>query len=343
MRHMPSADEDWDDEEWDDEEWDDNSDSGTKIIVFTNLRIAIGVSLVILLLVSSMIFTNFGFYSGAGTLTLLIDVNEGKDENDVTFTFSVFAASPAFGKLAKEGSYKVIVTPSSVEYYDSPIQVSQGSFSLDDSGKTSVSISYSDLFEMNGNYMVEIELGGQKATDSVTLNKFADSALFDLVLFDGSEPIDKDSEGIITNLHFFSEILNKEDSSSGESIMVVPSVSGQITVYHSEEIFDSGKGEEYWDNDDSRDPLLVEVIDFEFSGDQMKLTYQSGNIEDGAAFNPILFDIDEIYGAEGSGDYALTIEFTNNLGTDNSPKSGQSIWKWFHICDVKDGACDGNN
>jgi hypothetical protein len=93
MRHMPSADEDWDDEEWDDEEWDDDSDSGTKLIVFTNLRIAIGVSLVILLLVSSMIFTNFGFYSGAGTLTLLIDVNEGKDENDVTFTFSVFAAS----------------------------------------------------------------------------------------------------------------------------------------------------------------------------------------------------------------------------------------------------------
>ena len=184
---MSSADEEWDDEDWDDDDddnWETDLDSSTKFFIVTNLRIAIGVSLIILLLICSTVFTNFGFYSGAGSLTLLIDVNEGKDDNDVLFTFSVFGTSPAFGKLSEEGSYWVFLTPSSVDYSGSSIEVAKGSFSLDGSGKTSVSIPYSDLFEMNGEYIVKVELGNKKDTDSVFLNKFSESSVLDLVLFD---------------------------------------------------------------------------------------------------------------------------------------------------------------
>ena len=50
---------------------------------------------------------------------------------------------------------------------------------------------------MNGNYNLQVELGSQKATDSVILNKFSESAVADLVQFDGSKPLDKD-DGVIT-------------------------------------------------------------------------------------------------------------------------------------------------
>ena len=81
-------------EEWDDEDWDDMDDSESSLSfisdmpLLTNMRIAIGVSLVILLLLCSMVFTNFGLYYGAGGLSVLIDVNEGKDTSDRTFNFN---------------------------------------------------------------------------------------------------------------------------------------------------------------------------------------------------------------------------------------------------------------
>ena len=339
---MQSADEEWDD--MDEEDWEDEGDSSFNLFLVTNTRIAIGVTLVILLLLCSVIFTNFGFYSGAGSLAVLIDVNEGKDASDDTFTFNILATSPSFGKLAKEGSYKVSVTPSAVEGSDSSVTAASGSFSLDDNGRSTVSISYSDLFMMNGEYTVQVELGSQKDTDSVSLNKFAESSVIDIFRFDGSEPIDKDS-GLITNLHFNSELLqsSKIDSSTDQSVIVVPSVTGTITIYHSEEVFDNGKDEDYWDNDGSRNPVVVEVLDFIYSGDTLKMTYDSGNFEDGPNFNPVIFDISEFYDVEGSGDYAISIEFSNDLGTDDSTKSGQSTWKWFHICKVQNGECDGNN
>ena len=47
---------------------------------------------------------------------MLIDVNEGKDANDNTFTFNILATSPAFGSLAKDGKYTIINLPNSVDY-----------------------------------------------------------------------------------------------------------------------------------------------------------------------------------------------------------------------------------
>ena len=37
----------------------------------------------------------------------------------------------------------------------------------------------------------------------------------------------------------------------------------------------------------------------------------------------------------------MVIEFTNDLGSDTSSKEGQSFWKWFHVCEVKNSECDG--
>ena len=42
-------------------------------------------------------------FSGAGSISVLIDVNEGKDASDNTFTFNILATSPAFGSLRKGG------------------------------------------------------------------------------------------------------------------------------------------------------------------------------------------------------------------------------------------------
>ena len=337
-------------EDWDDEDWDDMDDSSTSAIrrieqtpLFTNMRIAIGVSLVILLLLCSMVFTNFGLYYGAGGLSVLIDVNEGKDTSDRTFNFNILATSPTFGMLAKEGSYKILVSPSSIDYTAGSVTVASSSFTLNDDGRGSVSISYSDLFTMNGDYVVQVELGSKKATDSVTINKFAETAIADLALFDGSQPLDKD-EGVVINLQFLSENTTQLDSSTGGTVIarntVIPWATGQITLYHSEEVFDNGKGEDYWNTDGSRDPESVEIINFVHSGDKMTFTYDSGAVDNTL---PFILDTSEFYEKAGSGDYAMIIEFSNDLGSDTSPKSGKSFWKWFHICEVKNSECDGNN
>ena len=329
-------------DDWDDEDWDDDvSDSNLPPVLVTNMKIAIGASLVILLLLCSMIFTNFGLYYGAGSLSVLIDVNEGKDTSDRNFDFNVLATSPAFGMLAKEGSYKVLVSPSSINHTGDSITVTSGSFTLNDEGRGSVSIQYSDVFTVNGDYIVKVECGSQKATDSVTLNKFAESAVADLPLFNGENPLDKD-EGIIVNLQFLSEIITQSSSSQDEKITVIPWATGKITLYHSEEIFDDGKGkgEDYWNNDGSREPESIEIIDFVHSGDMMTFTYDSGTVNNKL---PFILDVSEFYGEKGSGDYAMVIEFTNDLGSDASLKTGQSFWKWFHVCEVKNSECDGNN
>lgn len=335
-------------EEWDDEDWDDMDDSESSLSfisdmpLFTNMRIAIGVSLVILLLLCSMVFTNFGLYYGAGGLSVLIDVNEGKDTSDRTFNFNILATSPTFGMLAKEGSYKILVSPSSIDYTDGSATVASGSFTLNDDGRGSVSISYSDVFTMNGDYVVQVELGSKKATDSVTINKFAETAIADLVLFDGSQPLDKD-EGVVINLQFLSENTTQLDSSAGGTVIarntVIPWATGQITLYHSEEVFDDGKGEDYWNTDGSRDLESVQIINFVHSGDKMTFTYDSGTVDNTL---PFILDTSEFYGVKGSGDYAMIIEFSNDLGSDTLPKSGKSFWKWFHICEVKNNECDGD-
>ena len=330
-------------DDWDDDWDDDVPDSPIPSVLFTNMRIAIGVSLVILLLLSSMIFTNFGLYYGAGSLSVLIDVNEGRDTSDKNFDFSILATSPAFGMLAKEGSYKVLVSPSSINHTGGSVTVTSGTFTFNGEGRGSVTMLYSDVFTVNGNYTVQVECGSQKATDTVTLNKFAETAIAELPLFNGEKPLDKD-EGIVVNLQFLTELVGATEEAPGEGLdgrtTVIPWATGTITLYHSEEIFDSGKGHDYWNTDGSREPEPAEVIDFVHTGDVMIFTYESGTVDNQL---PFILDTSEFYDGPGSGDYAMIIEFTNDLGSDNSLKTGQSFWKWFHVCEVKNSECDGDN
>lgn len=332
------SEEDWDDgEDWDDDYDDSDSSSILDMELATKMKLAGAVGIALLIILSSTIFTNFGFYSGAGSISVLIDVNEGKDASDNTFTFNILATSPAFGSLEKEGKYTIVNVPSSVDFSGSPISAHSGTFSLNDEGRGSVSIAYSDLFKMNGNYNLQVELGSQKATDSVILNKFSESAVADLVEFDGSKPLDRD-DGVITNMHFSSEIIDDPDSNLDKSIIIIPSVTGTITIYFSEELFEEGEDESYWDSDNGRDPEVVETIQFSYFGDQMSVVYESGASDEGPNFNPFIFETSEFYGS--SGDYAIVIEFTNDLGSDDSVKQGQSNWKWFHICNTNsDGSC----
>ena len=75
----------------------------------------------------------------------------------------------------------------------------------------------------------------------------------------------------------------------------------------------------------------------------MTLTYESGNID---STLPFILDTSEFYDTKGSGDYAMVIEFTNDLGSDTSLKTGQSFWKWFHVCQLdsnNDKKCDGDH
>ena len=96
--------------------------------------------------------------------------------------------------------------------------------------------------------------------------------------------------------------------------------------------------EDYWDSDNDREPEVVETIQFSYFGDQMSVIYESGATEEGPNFNPFIFETSEFYG--DSGDYAIVIEFTNDLGSDVTEKQGQSNWKWFHICNTNsDGTC----
>ena len=331
-------DDDWDDdEEWEEDYDDSESSSFLDMELASKMKLAGAVGIVLLIILSSTIFTNFGFYSGAGSISVLIDVNEGKDASDNMFTFSILATSPAFGSLAKDGKYTITNVPNSVGYSGGSISALSGSFDLGDDGRGSVSIAYLDFFKMNGKYNVEVELGSQKSTDSVILNKYSESAVADLVQFDGSKPLDRD-DGVITNMHFSSEVIDNPDSNLDIPVIIIPSVTGTITIYFSEELFEEGEDESYWDSDNGRQPEVVETIQFSYFGDQMSVVYESGASEEGPNFNPFIFDTSEFYG--NSGDYAIVIEFTNDLGTDVTAKQGQSNWKWFHICNTSsDGTC----
>ena len=78
---IPEEDE-WD-EDWEEDEYEESTGSFlSDMSVASKMKMAGGAAFVILLLLSSMIFTNFGFYSGAGNLAVLIVVNEGKDPGD---------------------------------------------------------------------------------------------------------------------------------------------------------------------------------------------------------------------------------------------------------------------
>ena len=64
---------------------------------------------------------------------------------DRTFTFNILATSPSFGSLSTEGDFTISVSGS---------QVYSGKFELNDEGRGSISLDYSEFFTVNGDYII---------------------------------------------------------------------------------------------------------------------------------------------------------------------------------------------
>ena len=326
-------------EEWDDEDWEDD-DSGSSFIsdmsVGSKMKLAGAGALVLMILIFAMVSQNFGFYYGAGSLTVLIDVNEGKDPGDRTFNANIWATSPAFGMLAKEGSYTIT--------FNGANQAS-GNFDLSAEGRASISVDYESFFVTNGAYTLNVEIGSQTSSNSVTIDRFADSVSGSVSNFDGEYPLDKDSP-VIINMQF--------TAANSEVGYINPWVSGTVKVYHYENAFNEGQGENYWNDDSERGNTagnwnLVNTIQLDVNSDAGSYSYSSGGTTDFYAVEippynlNLIIDVDKFYDEEGSGDYTLVFDFSNDFGEDTSSKDGRSSWKWFHLCETKDnGECKNN-
>ncbi len=324
-------------EEWDDEDWDDDSGSSfiSDMSVGSKMKLAGAGALVLVILIFAMVSQNFGFYYGAGSLTVLIDVNEGKDPGDRTFNANIWATSPAFGMLAKEGSYTIT--------FNGANQAS-GNFDLSAEGRASISVDYESFFVTNGAYTLNVELGSQTSSNSVTIDRFADSVSGSVSNFDGEYPLDKDSP-VIINMQF---------TAANSESYINPWVSGTVKVYHYENAFNEGQGASYWNDDSERGNTagnwnLVNTIQLDVNSDSGSYSYSSGGTTDFYAVEippynlNLIIDVDKFYDEEGSGDYTLVFDFSNDFGEDTSSKDGRSSWKWFHLCETKDnGECKNN-
>ena len=337
---MQSADEEWEDEEWEDE---DDSSFFSGISIASRMKIGGATAIVVLLLLCSMIFTNFGFYSGAGSLSVLIDVNEGKDPGDRTFNANILATSPTFGMLAGEGEYSIL--------FGGSAQFS-GKFEVNDEGRGSFEVDYENFFVSNGEYTLKTKLGSQESTDRVTLNRIADSLTAEVVSFDGVTdeteavyPIDKDST-INLNMQF--------TASDSTINFINPWVSGTAKVYHYEQPFNEDQGKNYWDDDSehggsAESGTLVDTITFDIDSSGGTYRYSSGEnvnfdeIQVGQVSLSLRLDPSQFYGEEGSGDYTVVFDFTNDFGSDTSSFDGRTYWAWFHVCETgSNGKCSGN-
>jgi hypothetical protein len=325
-------------EEWDDEDWDDDSGSSfiSDMSVGSKMKLAGAGALVLMILIFAMVSQNFGFYYGAGNLTVLIDVNEGKDPGDRTFNANIWATSPAFGMLAKEGSYTIT--------FNGANQAS-GNFDLSAEGRASISVDYESFFVTNGAYTLNVEIGSQTSSNSVTIDRFADSVSGSVSNFDGEYPLDKDSP-VIINMQF--------TAANSEVGYINPWVSGTVKVYHYENAFNEGQGENYWNDDSERGNTagnwnLVNTIQLDVNSDAGSYSYSSGGTTDFYAVEippynlNLIIDVDKFYDDKGSGDYTLVFDFSNDFGEDTSSKDGRSSWKWFHLCETKDnGECNND-
>ena len=340
-------------EEWDDEDWDDDSGSSfiSDMSVGSKMKLAGAGALVLVILIFTMVSQNYGFYYGAGSLTVLIDVNEGKDPGDRTFNGNIWATSPAFGMLAKEGSYTIT--------FNGANQAS-GNFDLSAEGRASISVDYESFFVTNGAYTLNVEIGSQTSSNSVTIDRFADSVSGSVSNFDGEYPLDKDSP-VIINMQF--------TAANSEAGYINPWVSGTVKIYHYGNGFNEGQGESYWNDDSdhggSPDGTPVETIQFDINSDGGSYSYSNGKtiVMEAVEIPPYNLNIiidenhfdtsesnddnndgtpdDYFYDVEGKGDYSLVLEFTNDFGEDTSSKDGRSYWKWFHLCETKDnGKCE---
>ena len=325
-------------EDWDDEDWDDDSGSSfiSDMSVGSKMKLAGAGALVLVILIFTMVSQNYGFYYGAGSLTVIIDVNEGKDPGDRTFNANIWATSPAFGMLAKEGSYTIT--------FNGANQAS-GNFDLSAEGRASISVDYESFFVTNGAYTLNVELGSQTSSNSVTIDRFADSVSGSVSNFDGEYPLDKDSP-VIINMQF---------TAANSESYINPWVSGTVKVYHYENAFNEGQGASYWNDDSERGNTagnwnLVNTIQLDVNSDSGSYSYSSGGTTDFYAVEippynlNLIIDVDKFYDEEGSGDYTLVFDFSNDFGEDTSSKDGRSSWKWFHLCETKDnGECKNND
>ena len=325
-------------EEWDDEDWDDDSGSSfiSDMSVGSKMKLAGAGALVLVILIFTMVSQNYGFYYGAGSLTVIIDVNEGKDPGDRTFNANIWATSPAFGMLAKEGSYTIT--------FNGANQAS-GNFDLSAEGRASISVDYESFFVTNGAYTLNVEIGSQTSSNSVTIDRFADSVSGSVSNFDGEYPLDKDSP-VIINMQF---------TAANSESYINPWVSGTVKVYHYENAFNEGQGASYWNDDSERGNTagnwnLVNTIQLDVNSDSGSYSYSSGGTTDFYAVEippynlNLIIDVDKFYDEEGSGDYTLVFDFSNDFGEDTSSKDGRSSWKWFHLCETKDnGECKNND
>jgi len=337
MTNMQSADEDWEDEDW--EDFDDDSDFSGMPLSF-GIKPVLVTAFVIFILICSMVFQNFGFYFGAGSLSVLIDVNEGKDPGDRTFNANVLATSPIFGMLSTEGEYSI--------YFNGAKQIS-GKFEINDQGRGSFDVDYENFFVSNGEYILKTALGSQESTDRVIIDRMADSLRAEVVSFDGvtdndeaNYPIDKDSS-INLNMQF--------TSSDAQINFVNPWVTGTAKVYHHEQPFNEDQGKDYWDDDSdhggsAEQGSLVETISFDIDSSGGTYSYSSGtssnfnDIQVGQVSLSLILDTSEFYDSEGSGDYTVVFDFTNDFGSDTSTFDGRTYWAWFHVCETKsNGQC----
>ena len=329
---IPEEDE-WD-EDWEEDEYEESTGSFlSDMSVASKMKMAGGAAFVILLLLSSMIFTNFGFYSGAGNLSVLIDVNEGKDPGDRTLDANILATSPAFGMLKTEGEYEVSFEGA---------KKASGKFDLNDDGRGSIEVDYEKFYVGNGQYTLTIEIGSQKSSDTVILNRVADSVSGSVTNFDGDYPIDKDSP-VIINMQFTAQ--------NAETNYIHPWVQGTVKIYHYKTSFNEEQGESYWNDDSERGDNsdnwnLVDTIQLDVNSDSGTYSYSSGGTTDFYAVEippynlNLILDTEKFYGEEGSGDYTLVFDFTNELGDDTSSKDGRTDWAWFHICETgTNGKC----
>ena len=326
-------------EEWDDEDWEDD-DSGSSFLsdmsMASKMKMAGAGAFVLVILIFTMVSQNYGFYYGAGSLTVIIDVNEGKDPGDRTFNANIWATSPAFGMLAKEGSYTIT--------FNGANQAS-GNFDLSAEGRASISVDYESFFVTNGAYTLNVEIGSQTSSNSVTIDRFADSVSGSVSNFDGEYPLDKDSP-VIINMQF---------TAANSESYINPWVSGTVKVYHYENAFNEGQGASYWNDDSERGNTagnwnLVNTIQLDVNSDSGSYSYSSGGTTDFYAVEippynlNLIIDVDKFYDEEGSGDYTLVFDFSNDFGEDTSSKDGRSSWKWFHLCETKDnGECKNND
>ena len=325
-------------EEWDDEDWEDDSGSSfiSDMSMASKMKLAGAGAFVLVILIFTMVSQNYGFYYGAGSLTVIIDVNEGKDPGDRTFNANIWATSPAFGMLAKEGSYTIT--------FNGANQAS-GNFDLSAEGRASISVDYESFFVTNGAYTLNVELGSQTSSNSVTIDRFADSVSGSVSNFDGEYPLDKDSP-VIINMQF---------TAANSESYINPWVSGTVKVYHYENAFNEGQGASYWNDDSERGNTagnwnLVNTIQLDVNSDSGSYSYSSGGTTDFYAVEippynlNLIIDVDKFYDEEGSGDYTLVFDFSNDFGEDTSSKDGRSSWKWFHLCETKDnGECKNND